>query len=174
MTRITERGETSRRYKKTLTVKIRCDIILKLSRTACGLVAQLDRVFDYESKGRGFESRRAHQEGDAEKRLFSLCFKALRVCGENTDLTRSDKSDGSIGLHITQNNVVLRGESCQMVVKIAGAFACKSTFTAYCTDKCVVKSVCVNRYNFVLPGVLKSTSFPYVSTVSRFLAKNAF
>ena len=28
--------------------------------TACGLVAQLDRVFDYESKGRGFESRRAH------------------------------------------------------------------------------------------------------------------
>ena len=28
---------------------------------ACGLVAQLDRVFDYESKGRGFESRRAHQ-----------------------------------------------------------------------------------------------------------------
>ena len=47
--------------KKTLTVNIRCDIILKLSRTACGLVAQLDRVFDYESKGRGFESRRAHQ-----------------------------------------------------------------------------------------------------------------
>ena len=30
-------------------------------RIACGLVAQLDRVFDYESKGRGFESRRAHQ-----------------------------------------------------------------------------------------------------------------
>ena len=28
---------------------------------ARGLVAQLDRVFDYESKGRGFESRRAHQ-----------------------------------------------------------------------------------------------------------------
>ena len=31
------------------------------SEAACGLVAQLDRVFDYESKGRGFESRRAHQ-----------------------------------------------------------------------------------------------------------------
>ena len=30
------------------------------SEAACGLVAQLDRVFDYESKGRGFESRRAH------------------------------------------------------------------------------------------------------------------
>ena len=28
---------------------------------AQGPVAQLDRVFDYESKGRGFESRRAHQ-----------------------------------------------------------------------------------------------------------------
>ncbi len=27
-----------------------------------GLVAQLDRVFDYESKGRGFESRRAHEK----------------------------------------------------------------------------------------------------------------
>ena len=27
---------------------------------AQGPVAQLDRVFDYESKGRGFESRRAH------------------------------------------------------------------------------------------------------------------
>ena len=50
-----------RRSKKTLTVKTRCDIIFELSRTACGLVAQLDRVFDYESKGRGFESRRAHQ-----------------------------------------------------------------------------------------------------------------
>ena len=40
-------------------------IIIKLIRgksdEACGLVAQLDRVFDYESKGRGFESRRAHQ-----------------------------------------------------------------------------------------------------------------
>ena len=31
-----------------------------VGQTACGLVAQLDRVFDYESKGRGFESRRAH------------------------------------------------------------------------------------------------------------------
>ena len=62
---------------KRLTVKIRCDIILKLSRTACGLVAQLDRVFDYESKGRGFESRRAHHERSAEKCFFSLCFKAL-------------------------------------------------------------------------------------------------
>ena len=133
-----------------------CDIIFKLSRTACGLVAQLDRVFDYESKGRGFESRRAHQEGDAEKRLFSLCFKALWVYGKNADLTRSDKSDGSIGLHITQNNAVLRGKSCQTVVKINGAFACKSTSAACCTDKCVVKSVCGGRYNFVSPGMLKT------------------
>ena len=33
---------------------------------ACGLVAQLDRVFDYESKGRRFESCRAHQENAEE------------------------------------------------------------------------------------------------------------
>ena len=32
----------------------------------CGLVAQLDRVFDYESKGRGFESRRAHFPGSLD------------------------------------------------------------------------------------------------------------
>ena len=39
-----------------------CAIIYKLSeRTADAPLAQLDRVFDYESKGRGFESRRAHQ-----------------------------------------------------------------------------------------------------------------
>ena len=47
--------------KKHLTGLSGCDIMLKLSAKACGLVAQLDRVFDYESKGRGFESRRAHQ-----------------------------------------------------------------------------------------------------------------
>ena len=29
--------------------------------SGCGLVAQLDRVFDYESKGRRFESCRDHQ-----------------------------------------------------------------------------------------------------------------
>ena len=40
---------------------------------ACGLVAQLDRVFDYESKGRGFESRRAHQgAGSLENQGFQL------------------------------------------------------------------------------------------------------
>lgn len=37
-------------------------LILSFCSRSCGLVAQLDRVFDYESKGRGFESRRAHQE----------------------------------------------------------------------------------------------------------------
>ena len=41
-------------------------MLLKLSEDGCGLVAQLDRVFDYESKGRGFESRRAHQENAPE------------------------------------------------------------------------------------------------------------
>ena len=44
-----------------------CDILIKLSRGSCGLVAQLDRVFDYESKGRGFESRRAHVIGRYRK-----------------------------------------------------------------------------------------------------------
>ena len=37
----------------------KCYIIKAVARQY-GLVAQLDRVFDYESKGRGFESRRAH------------------------------------------------------------------------------------------------------------------
>ena len=42
--------------------------------TACGPVAQLDRVFDYESKGRGFESRRAHHRGIAVRLcLFAYC-----------------------------------------------------------------------------------------------------
>ena len=41
--------------------------MIGLSRTARGLVAQLDRVFDYESKGRGFESRRAHCSRNLEK-----------------------------------------------------------------------------------------------------------
>ena len=40
-----------------------CYIISAVRKTVCGLVAQLDRVFDYESKGRGFESRRAHHSG---------------------------------------------------------------------------------------------------------------
>ena len=34
--------------------------IQAVERTADAPLAQLDRVFDYESKGRGFESRRAH------------------------------------------------------------------------------------------------------------------
>ena len=40
--------------------------------TACGLVAQLDRVFDYESKGRGFESRRAHQKESVVYQRFLI------------------------------------------------------------------------------------------------------
>ena len=44
-------------------------LLRKNNRCACGLVAQLDRVFDYESKGRGFESRRAHQENPPEIRI---------------------------------------------------------------------------------------------------------
>ena len=37
----------------------------------------------YESKGRGFESRRAHHERGTEKCLFSLCFKALHAFSNN-------------------------------------------------------------------------------------------
>ena len=37
----------------------------------CALVAQLDRVLDYESRGRGFESLRAHHKNkDRAKPLF--------------------------------------------------------------------------------------------------------
>ena len=44
------------------------------ARATCGPVAQLDRVFDYESKGRGFESRRAHHRGIAVRLcLFAYC-----------------------------------------------------------------------------------------------------
>ena len=59
------------------------DILLKLSGThevpkACGLVAQLDRVFDYESKGRRFESCRARVEETVEsirvQRFLLFCF----------------------------------------------------------------------------------------------------
>ena len=45
---------------------------------ACGLVAQLDRVFDYESKGRRFESCRAHSQKALNhhgSRLFSCSRK---------------------------------------------------------------------------------------------------
>ena len=46
--------------KKRLTFPSDYAKVYELSEDSCGLVAQLDRVFDYESKGRGFESRRAH------------------------------------------------------------------------------------------------------------------
>ena len=91
----------SQSRKKRLTVKHCCDIILELSRTACGLVAQLDRVFDYESKGRGFESRRAHHERGAEKRLFSLCFNVFKVFGKERRFSDTqinpDEFDQAIG-----------------------------------------------------------------------------
>ena len=53
-------------FRKELTFPGTCAILFGLSEDRRGLVAQLDRVFDYESKGRGFESRRAHQ-GEALK-----------------------------------------------------------------------------------------------------------
>ena len=43
------------------------------------LVAQLDRVSDYESEGLGFESLRAHQEASRQARFFRLRIRALFV-----------------------------------------------------------------------------------------------
>ena len=64
--------------KKYLHFWFACAILYKLSeRTADAPLAQLDRVFDYESKGRGFESRRAHQEGDFERSLLFLYISTL-------------------------------------------------------------------------------------------------
>ena len=55
----------------------RCFVIIielcssKCLRLAIGPVAQLDRVFDYESKGRGFESRQAHQKNRLKYKVSS-------------------------------------------------------------------------------------------------------
>ena len=59
-------------------------ILFPLSNDMHALLAQLDRVFDYESKGRGFESLRARQENpaNAEVTVFCgvlLCFGAPAV-----------------------------------------------------------------------------------------------
>ena len=43
------------------------------------LVAQLDRVFGYEPKGRGFESRRAYQKKDQVERLGLFSTKSAFV-----------------------------------------------------------------------------------------------
>ena len=58
-------------------------------------------MFDYESKGRGFESRRAHHERGAEKRLFSLCFNVFKVFGKERRFSDTqinpDEFDQAIG-----------------------------------------------------------------------------
>ena len=43
------------------------------------LVAQLDRVFDYESKGRGFESPRARQRKSLKTKVFGDFFYAKNI-----------------------------------------------------------------------------------------------
>ena len=48
---------------------------------AQGPVAQLDRVFDYESKGRGFESLRARQRKPPENKGFQGVFLYIFGCG---------------------------------------------------------------------------------------------
>ena len=47
---------------------------------AQGPVAQLDRVFDYESKGRGFESRRAHQGSSCKAASFFVFWGRKQQC----------------------------------------------------------------------------------------------
>ena len=49
--------------------------------SALALVAQLDRVLDYESRGQGFESLLAHQEKPIPKRVsvFFLLWKGTRT-----------------------------------------------------------------------------------------------
>ena len=47
---------------------------MALRSAAHELVAQLDRVFDYESKGRGFESLRARQRKPPENKGFQGVF----------------------------------------------------------------------------------------------------
>jgi hypothetical protein len=56
-------------------------LFLTPRQAAHGPVAQLDRVFDYESKGRGFESRRAHQ---ANRHPFGCLFACASYGGIRT------------------------------------------------------------------------------------------
>ena len=49
-----------------------------MSAMMCAPVAQLDRVSDYESEGRGFESLPAHQECLAEMQGILFCHKGGR------------------------------------------------------------------------------------------------
>ena len=58
--------------KSAIDIPTKTRYTIKAVRNAAqGPVAQLDRVFDYESKGRGFESRRAHQRNP----------QTITVCG---------------------------------------------------------------------------------------------
>ena len=64
--------------KKYLHFCLACAILYKLSeRTADAPLAQLDRVFDYESKGRGFESRGARQKKPWSNPGFLLFYELL-------------------------------------------------------------------------------------------------
>ena len=61
---------------------------MKLFRAAHALVAQLDRVSDYESEGQGFESLRARQAKTAsDSRLSVVCAVFLFVSNWNLLVT---------------------------------------------------------------------------------------
>ena len=52
---------SKKNFFKLLQLHIVCDIIIRQSKIAYALLAQLDRVFGYEPKGQGFESLTARQ-----------------------------------------------------------------------------------------------------------------
>ena len=61
--------------KKYLLFPVRCDIISKrVEKCAYAPVAQLDRVTDYESVGRGFESLPAYQKGQIPSGICPFCY----------------------------------------------------------------------------------------------------
>ena len=63
----------------------------------CALVAQLDRVLDYESRGRGFESRRAYHVG-AKFALLRHSFLAPLGVEINPRFYRGKKNSFSMRL----------------------------------------------------------------------------
>ena len=62
-------------FKKDLTNANKQTIIIRLSgKPACVALAQLDRVFGYEPKGRGFESLTPHQNKKAITKVIAFLF----------------------------------------------------------------------------------------------------
>jgi hypothetical protein len=83
---------------------------------SCGLVAQLDRAFDYESKGRGFESRRAHQ-GNPPDQDFQAGFSIQK---KYISLYSGRKKDAIVVKSIVKNppmSISVHRELCHLFIK---------------------------------------------------------